>query len=70
MEPKKRKNGKPKSSTRMKTKKTNMLMTLKNTFSNKTGKHKSKTQSHMKAWKWYCLQEHENRELFDIPEDE
>ena len=54
----------------MKTKKTNMLMTLKNTFSNKTGKHKSKTQSHMKAWKWYCLQEHENRELFDIPEDE
>ena len=24
----------------------------------------------MKAWKWFCLQQHKNRELCDIPEDE
>ena len=24
----------------------------------------------MKAWKWFCLQENENRELSDIPEEE
>ena len=24
----------------------------------------------MKAWKWFCLQQHKTRELCDIPEDE
>ena len=24
----------------------------------------------MKAWKWFCLQNHKHRELLDIPEDE
>ena len=31
---------------------------------------KVKTQSDMKAWKWFCLQQHENREPCDILEDE
>ena len=31
---------------------------------------KVKTQSDMKAWKRFCLQEDENRELSDIPADE
>ena len=31
---------------------------------------KVKTQSDMKAWKRFCLQEKENRELSDIPEEE
>ena len=31
---------------------------------------KVKTQSDMKAWKRFCLQENENRELSDIPEEE
>ena len=31
---------------------------------------KVKTQSDMKAWKWFCLQQDENRELCDIPADE
>ena len=31
---------------------------------------KVKTQSDMKAWKWFCLQQHENRELCDLTEDE
>ena len=31
---------------------------------------KVKTQSDIKAWKRFCLQEKENRELSDIPEEE
>ena len=31
---------------------------------------KVKRQSDMKAWKRFCLQQDENRELCDIPEDE
>ena len=55
----------------MKTKKTKMLMSLKNTFCNKNRQtQKVKTQSDMKAWKRFCLQQHDKRELCDIPEDE
>ena len=39
-----------KASTRMKTKKTKMLMSFKNTFCNKNRQTKVKTQSDMKAW--------------------
>ena len=31
---------------------------------------KMKTQSDMKAWKQFCLQENETRELCDIPQEE
>ena len=55
----------------MKTKKTKMLMSLKNSFCNRNRQtQKVKTQSDMKAWKRFCLQQHKNRELCDIPEDE
>ena len=30
---------------------------------------KVKTQSDMKAWKRFCLQQHKNKELSDIPAD-
>ena len=58
-------------STRMKTKKTKMLTSFMNLFCNKNRQtQKLKHKSDMKAWKRFCLQENENRELSDIPEEE
>ena len=62
--------GKPRVSMRMKTKKTKMLKTLKNTFCNKNRQTQKQKLSDMKAWKRFCLQQDENRKLCDIPADE
>ena len=53
-------------STRMKTKKSKMLKSFKNMFCNKN----RQTQSDLNAWKRFCLQQDENRELCEIPADE
>ena len=43
---------------------------FKNTFCKKKPQNtKVKTQSDMKAWKRFCLQQHKNSELCDIPAD-
>jgi len=50
----------------MKTKKTIKKYVLQQ----KPANTKVKTESDVKAWNRFCLQQHENRELCDIPEDE
>ena len=40
------------------------------TLQQKPGNTKVKTQSDIKAWKRFCVQENENRELCEIPEEE
>ena len=56
---------------RLKTKKTKNVDQFHEFISQpKLANTKVKTRSDMKAWKRFCLQENENRELCDIPQEE